>query len=1239
MFTKKQMNAVLLTSVAVVTLTIGMFAVTDIPSFSTENVAAFDGGGGGDSDGGSGDGGGGAGGDGFDGGGGGDSCGGCGGQDNPDTDTPGRDDPGIDPAPTCSLFINNKKGGGVTIFKGDTVTFKITTTNAKRENVQVRPSQARISTQTGSTVKAVVSNVNTKKFTATVQNSQGRTANCSATITVLPKPACTVSLSPKTITKGSGQTATLSWTTTNAGSVSVVRNGTEISTRANNPGKTVGGSLAAGTYTFQVKAKKAGTDNAICPVTLTVKEAPVAAVCGPAARDYAFNETAFAGALCSVGTANGQSFPAQGQSNTYTCVSPNNGPFVQCPVTREVAPPTPQDGVCGPAARTYQADETDFTGAFCSVGTVSGAVFPAQGASGEYTCSGVNNGAPVQCPFNRLSPIVETPPTCVASFNPNPQTAGVASTLNITTTDGQNTGSVVSANVISPLVQAIAYEPATDTGATDITQLSINTTEYTVEITTDTGVTAQCKTSLTTTAVPPNVPVCSAAVFNPTPIDLGEKSTLTITTQNAVSAVADNGLGAITIDNDTGSIEFEPTQTGALTFNVTVMSDDGTEAQCPAAVLVVNDLEAPTCTAVFSPASVIAGRNSELTITGVPSANSGNLVSAVVTNSVNSSSINLDLSNNTITDTVQSPIVVADIIYTVVVTSESGLTASCEAPLTTVTESNPGCTDPNSPDFDPDATVDDGSCTFETFSCANSVNFTVSDDSVRDGDDVLLKWTTDNVSSLSINNGVNSTELNDEETVRITDDVTFAMDVVFTDGTTDQCTVDVSVGGGGGSSGGGSSRPSCTFTASDTSVSAGDTVTLSWDTRRTNNLILTDSDDNTLISTLDLTRDDKEEFFDSEIDVEITEDTTFELEVRRGSRSRTCTLDVEVEGNDVIVLSERDQQPLVAGIALTQLPQTGFEAGPALTVIFYVLLALWGIFIAYVWVIQKEPVLGISLPLAPSKGPVRNSLATADPKVSRPEDFVEEKTAEIAEKMEAPVVASAPVNLPTAAAPVAAVEEIDITDPAVDEQDATMRALEEQAHQHKALLSSDAMRFLIEYKTDELARINLLETIILDAKVNYPTEDGWVVINRERVETLCSAKTVVEAIGHEETEVATPVAEQVEVELTVDPNEPVGESSLAEAMATGNIAAAYIMMGANPFLALADAAEDLDRVFRARKGEAVEVSHLLATATAEKTDEQITEAITAITSAIDGTYEDSEAAVKMSILKATKVLA
>ncbi len=73
--------------------------------------------------------------------------------------------------------------------------------------------------------------------------------------------------------------------------------------------------------------------------------------------------------------------------------------------------------------------------------------------------------------------------------------------------------------------------------------------------------------------------------------------------------------------------------------------------------------------------------------------------------------------------------------------------------------------------------------------------------------------------------------------------------------------------------------------------------------------------------------------------------------------------------------------------------------------------------------------------------------------------------------------------------------------------------------------------------------------------------------------------------------------------------------------------------------ALADAAADLDALYRGRKGEQVVVSDMLAKDSARLEINQIEEAINALTSAIDGTYGDEAAAVKMAIMKATKAVA
>ena len=85
--------------------------------------------------------------------------------------------------------------------------------------------------------------------------------------------------------------------------------------------------------------------------------------------------------------------------------------------------------------------------------------------------------------------------------------------------------------------------------------------------------------------------------------------------------------------------------------------------------------------------------------------------------------------------------------------------------------------------------------------------------------------------------------------------------------------------------------------------------------------------------------------------------------------------------------------------------------------------------------------------------------------------------------------------------------------------------------------------------------------------------------------------------------------------------------------------AAYEMIGHRPMFALADAAADLDAIYRARKTGAEVGSDLLKSETANLSDEQIMQMIQALTSALDGVYTDEASAVKMAIMKAVKVVA
>lgn len=203
----------------------------------------------------------------------------------------------------------------------------------------------------------------------------------------------------------------------------------------------------------------------------------------------------------------------------------------------------------------------------------------------------------------------------------------------------------------------------------------------------------------------------------------------------------------------------------------------------------------------------------------------------------------------------------------------------------------------------------------------------------------------------------------------------------------------------------------------------------------------------------------------------------------------------------------------------------------------------------------------------------------------------------------------------------------DLDDSPADELSLEMKELEDRAHAHNVLLSSDAMRHFITLYRDDVQRINFLDRIIADARVTYPSEDGWVVLNLSRMHELTKAAAVRNG--------QTP-KESVTIAKT-----PLGAGSLAEAIVAGDVNAAYRLVEHRPMVALADAASDLDAIYREKLGMEVEsnqVSELLKQ-TVDQLDRPTLEGvIKALTSAVDGAYSDEHAAVKIAIMKAVDIV-
>lgn len=604
---------------------------------------------------------------------------------------------------------------------------------------------------------------------------------------------------------------------------------------------------------------------------------------------------------------------------------------------------------------------------------------------------------------------------------------------------------------------------------------------------------------------------------------------------------------------------------------------DGGTYHCVAWNSPVVDVPAPTCDLFeATPGTIAPGGTSVLTW------ETTNAVEVYINNGIGT-----QVADNTNPGFTVSPL--ATITYILTAIGIDGTTVDCEKTITVV----------DSP----------------VFSCANNVSFSASDTSITRGQSPTLTWSTTNVDSVSISQ-INATTLSGEQSVTPSSDTTYTLSATKGSETVN-CPVSIAVSGGGG---GGGSTPRCDLEISDSKIKSGDQITLTWDTSNATEITITDDRGKVIFTTDDYLSTDKKDYFDGSIKLRPTRDTQYTLLAERGSRDKECKVEVELE-DSVVVLQTRDQQPLVAGISLSQVPYTGFEAGPVLTVLFYLLLVAWALYITYLLVIRRQLAAGFN----GGQSTVMSEFA----QLSEPEVASVVASGSITPSFitHRPNVDSAPTNLPTATQTVGYenhVEENESTGANPHQvSDSLVTALENRAHQQKALLSSDAVRHFIATTEGVVERNSALDDVVAEAKKHYPLEDGWIVLNEARMRSLCETCRVNAA----EVKTTTPY-----IPATV----PEGTGSLAEAIVTGNIVAAYEMIGNRPMFALADAAADLDAVYRNRRGGKMSVSDMLIAETVSLSDEQIKNMITALTGAIDGTYTDEASAVKMAIMKAVK---
>jgi uncharacterized repeat protein (TIGR01451 family) len=766
--------------------------------------------------------------------------------------------------------------------------------------------------------------------------------------------------------------------------------------------------------------------------------------------------------------------------------------------------------------------------------------------------------------------VVPTPnptPICDSfTASPNTITTGGASTL---TWNTSNASRVTISTVGDVVVD----------GSKSVTPTTNTTYRLTAFGTDNRSVTCDAIVNVTIppTPTPDPAPTCDSFTASPNTITTGGASTLTWNTSNASRVVINNGVGDVFVD---GSKSVAPLAN--TIYRLTAFGTQDRSVTCDVPVNV---------TTVSNPQNTVPVCESFTATPNQLPANGGTVTFAWKV--ARATNVTIDPTIGAVaSEGSRSLTVTQGATYTLTASDADGDKVTCAAPVTVAT-SNPT----------------------PVLSCSSNVVFTASDYSVNEGEATTLNWTTNNVDTVSVSS-INATGLSGSYTVEPTSNTTYTL--TATKGTQSiSCPVTIAVeenrsnGGGGG---GGSSSPKCNLSVSDNNISAGDRITLKWDTSRASEVTIKDNHGKTVMTTEKYKSADKKEYYDGSITLKPTRDTEYTLTAERGSKDRTCKVKVNVD--DLTVIESRDQKPLVAGISLDAVPYTGFEAGPVLTALFYTLLAAWALFVSYLIVARRQSVtegVHLSAVATPSFSPAMQQAQDIRPDVFATSISV----APLAPK-------TIPTNLPVGT-PVVGYENVVTPVASHTVTDAMVATLENYAHEQKALLSSDALRYFISTTKNEAERMTALTTVITKAKGTFPLEDGWIVINEARMQALCDICNV----EHVASEVAPFVPAVV----------PEGSSSLAEAIVTGNIVAAYDMIGNRPMFALADAAADFDAVVRARRGEVVTISQLLTNETARLSESQLKNVIAALTSALDGTYTDEASAVKMAIMKAVKEVA
>ena len=432
----------------------------------------------------------------------------------------------------------------------------------------------------------------------------------------------------------------------------------------------------------------------------------------------------------------------------------------------------------------------------------------------------------------------------------------------------------------------------------------------------------------------------------------------------------------------------------------------------------------------------------------------------------------------------------------------------------------------------------------------------------------------------------------------------------------------------------GSPTPQCTISVSPSTINSGQSVTVSWTSSN-----MSSGSINGGIGNASPVNSGSEIVFPSD-DFEYIGTFTGSY----GDATCSAVVDVQTGGGgctsncgggfdqpNVALFKKPGEQPL-AFVYLSQIPYTGFEAGVALTILFWFAVILWSLGLTYVFLGKRgmqliaEKVFSYS----PFSNDYENDI---DPETSTREDeYINGFSQSVATMPTAnsplPMEELVAPNPTSMATPVAVTKEMDI----LEDPESIESLIESRAHSAGVLLSPEALSMATYLGGSKEETLEIFGELLNEAVRIIPREDGWILISSDRFEQLSNSRGVDEPI-HETKTVASVISETISESI---------HTRIVAAILSGDRDTAFSLVrsaekeGINASKLISGVVKAFDSLLQSRaSGEAADM--ILKESATRLSDESLSELVDIFAHALDTNYAAPFTGVKLALAQAFEV--